>query len=524
MSEGPSIKALQRQIEALQARNRLLDTLLENLPVGVFMADADSDTLAEAYQAYRSDTGALYPAEEMPIVQAMKGRPHHVDDMAVVHPDGSRVLLEVFGTPVRDDSGAIVASLVSFLDITESQRTKTELARLFDMSLDMICIADIATATFVKVNPAFTRTLGYSVEELLGRPFLEFIHPDDVDATAAVVAEKLRRGDEVINFKNRYRCKDGTYRWLSWTSHPDPQKGITYAIAHDITEEQAAADSCAALAAQWQTTFDAVNDCIWVLDDEWTVIQANKATVANLGVTAAQTIGRKCYEIVHGTASPFENCPVKSVIKTGQRAVELVRRGDRWLEITADPVFNADGSIKNIVHIITDITQRKHSDEALRQSEETLRSIFKAAPIGIGMVCNRTITEANERLCEMLGRPRGELIDQSARVLYPSNEDYEFVGREKYRQIKARGTGTVETRWLHKNPDSVHGRPAQFNAHQHPKTWARGSPSRPWTSPSANSAEKRLADTAHQMFLTVSGQHRRHHLRGRSWTPTKSCS
>lgn len=99
---------------------------------------------------------------------------------------------------------------------------------------------------------------------------------------------------------------------------------------------------------------------------------------------------------------------------------------------------------------VRDITERKIAEDALKKSEATLNSIFKAAPTGIGLVSNRVLLDVNDRICEMLGYSRHELVDQNARILYPTDEDYEFVGREKYRQISVHGTGTVETRWQHK--------------------------------------------------------------------------
>jgi PAS domain S-box-containing protein len=98
-----------------------------------------------------------------------------------------------------------------------------------------------------------------------------------------------------------------------------------------------------------------------------------------------------------------------------------------------------------------DITARKQTEKALRQSEEEVKSILLAAPIGIGVVTNRTIQTINDRLCEMVGYHREELIDQNARILYPSDEEYHRVGKEKYQQIGVKGTGTVETLWQRKN-------------------------------------------------------------------------
>jgi PAS domain S-box-containing protein len=146
-----------------------------------------------------------------------------------------------------------------FEDITKRTRdaqalreSRKELAEIFSMSLDMICIADINSATFLKVSPAFNRTLGFSEAELLNQSFLDFIHPDDVDATLQIIEDKLKRGDKVLNFTNRYRCKDGSYRWLDWVSVPLPERGLTFAVARDITERKLAERERQALEAQLQ--------------------------------------------------------------------------------------------------------------------------------------------------------------------------------------------------------------------------------------------------------------------------------
>jgi PAS domain S-box-containing protein len=85
----------------------------------------------------------------------------------------------------------------------ENKQAVEELVQIFSLSLDMICIADINTATFIKVNPAFTEILGHSEDSLLNKPFLDFVHPDDKEATKTVIEEKLQSGAKVINFENR---------------------------------------------------------------------------------------------------------------------------------------------------------------------------------------------------------------------------------------------------------------------------------------------------------------------------------
>ena len=121
-----------------------------------------------------------------------------------------------------------------FLDITESKKQAEELEGFFRVNLDLLCIADL-DGNFIKTNDAWGEILGYSSEELDGKKFLDFIHPDDLQSTLDAMSA-LGQGAKVLNFVNRYRCKDGSYRFIEWRSHPRGR--LIYAAARDITEHR----------------------------------------------------------------------------------------------------------------------------------------------------------------------------------------------------------------------------------------------------------------------------------------------
>jgi PAS domain S-box-containing protein len=122
----------------------------------------------------------------------------------------------------------------------ERKRAEAELATLFETSPDMLCIAGV-DGTFRRLNPAWEKTLGFTTRELLSRPYVEFVHPDDRHATSAE-AGAIADGAGSVLFENRYLCKDGSVRWLSWKSTPVPGEGLIYAVARDVTEQRQVAE------------------------------------------------------------------------------------------------------------------------------------------------------------------------------------------------------------------------------------------------------------------------------------------
>lgn len=161
--------------------------------------------------------------------------------LAIRHKDGHITDVLYNASVYHGKAGEVVGVFAAARDITE--RKKAELEReqyfkFFNLSSDLMGIADPKGA-FKKVNPAFALTLGYSEAELLGKPFIEFVHPDDRQPTLDEMERQLKLGYS-LNFENRYLGKDGSKHWLSWTAKVNPEEGLTYASARDITDRKQA--------------------------------------------------------------------------------------------------------------------------------------------------------------------------------------------------------------------------------------------------------------------------------------------
>ncbi|MFL6255994.1 MAG: PAS domain S-box protein, partial [Pyrinomonadaceae bacterium] len=158
------------------------------------------------------------------------------DERWHVRRDGTRFRASGVVTPVRADDGRLLGFTKVMRDMTERRRIEEERDRFFTLSVDMLCIAGL-DGFYRRVNPAFGHALGYTEEELLATPVLDFVHPEDREATRAEF-EKLARGEPTQNLENRFRCKDGSYRWVGWSYFPVPEEGLAYGVGRDMTERR----------------------------------------------------------------------------------------------------------------------------------------------------------------------------------------------------------------------------------------------------------------------------------------------
>ena len=156
--------------------------------------------------------------------------------------------------------------------------------RFFANSIDMLCFLDFS-GHFKRLNPAWERTLGFTRQELMSRPFIEFVHPDDRERTLKQNAE-VRGGGQALAFENRYMCKDGSYRWFRWNAAPDFSEKVIYSVARDVTEAKRAEEERERLLKELQSAMAEVKTlreilpicsyCKKIRDDEnyWDTVES----------------------------------------------------------------------------------------------------------------------------------------------------------------------------------------------------------------------------------------------------------
>mgnify|MGYP006277464235 CR=1 FL=1 len=143
---------------------------------------------------------------------------------------------------------------------------------------------------------------------------------------------------------------------------------------------------------------------------------------------------------------------LREIAERYQLPIDMLRKQAKAYEPRPPFIIDlAKRRLKTSAQLIGKIVVQQRTKEVLREREARLQSILRAVPTGIGLVSDRRLLQVNDRICQMIGYTRDELIGKDARILYPTDEDYEYVGREKYAQIAEEGIGTVETRWLRKD-------------------------------------------------------------------------
>ena len=273
----------------------------------------------------------------------------------------------------RDVSGRIAGVFAAARDITE--RKKAELQReqyfkFFNASSDLMGIAEPKGA-FKEVNPAFCNALGYSEAEIVAKPFIEFVHPDDRQSTRKEMAQQLERGYS-LNFENRYLCKDGSVRWLSWRAHVDYAENLTYATARDITEQKLAEEALYASTDLLRSVVENVPIRVFWKDTESRYLGCNIAFANDAGLSRPDDLlGKDDFQMGWHEQAELYRADDRLVMDVDQPKIRIEEPQTTpdgqtiWLQTSKVPLHNAAGKVIGVLGIYDDITERKLNEHRL---------------------------------------------------------------------------------------------------------------------------------------------------------------
>ncbi len=370
--------------------------------------------------------------------------------------------LSFTAAPIVDAHGEIFGAVEVLEDITEQKTAETELRESEEQYRNMLDATPVGVfihndSILMYINAAGRRLWGGTdSSEFVGRDMRDFLHPE----SKALARERQTRVDMGITnppVEMQLLRPDGQPTYIQSASMPFVYNGqpATLIMAIDITPRKQTEEALRESEERYRLLVENQNELVVKVDSEGRFIFVSPSYCEMFGKSREELQGRRFMPLVH-EADREPTAEAMKALYEPPHAAYLTQRamtkdGWRWLAWSDKAILDESGNVSAIVGVGRDITEQKQAEEALRHREAVLSGIFRAAPVGIGVVKSRVFTQVNDRMCEMTGYTREELAGQSSRMLYPTEEDFLYVGEEKYRQIGEHGTGTVETRWRRKD-------------------------------------------------------------------------
>jgi PAS domain S-box-containing protein len=282
---------------------------------------------------------------------------------------------------LKDEFGEVATSFNEMLEALEEnmhriQESERRYRTLFESAGDAIFIIDIEgekAGDIVDANPAAAEMHGYRIEELLKLNLIRDLDGPTAAADAPQRIERILKG-EWIKDEINHRKKDGSLFPVEISAGLIEYMGCRYllAIDRDISERKQMERMLIQAKIEWEDTFNAITDMITIHDKNFNILRANKAAEQILGLPLLEQQKAKCYRYYHGTDQPPENCPSCLCLETETSVAHEMYEPhlSKFLEIRAMPLYDSNGQLSGLIHVIRDITQRRRVEEALQRAEQ----------------------------------------------------------------------------------------------------------------------------------------------------------
>jgi PAS domain S-box-containing protein len=333
------------------------------------------------------------------------------------------------------------------LALLASEQRARSLVESSPMGIHFYDLLPDGRLVFAGANPAADRILGVDNRQFVGKTIVEAFPP----LSESEVPDRCRRAAELgepwktqqINYRDEQIA--GAFEVYAFQTKP----GSMAALFLDVTARLQAEEQL----RLERFSVEHARDAIFWVDREGRVFEINEEACRSLGYSREELLALRLFDFAPRVSAEPWGEQFARMREVGAPRYETFHRRKDGTEFPVElmATYVSFEGREYMFGVARDITERVQAAEALRTSEASLKSIVGVAPVGIGLLRERVLLGVNERVCEMTGYAADELVGQSARVLFPSEEEFEATGREKYRQIAESGSGTVETRWQKKD-------------------------------------------------------------------------
>ena len=379
----------------LNENRLLLQSIIDNTSSPIFVKKINGEYLLANKQfisLFKSTTEAILGNTDRDFLSETQANSNRNSDLEVVkqlkeltteevieQEDGKHTYIAV-KFPLYDSNSRIYAIGGILTDITSRKKLEDDLLisdKFFNMSAEMMVIASLDK--FIKVNPATIQILGYSNEELLSQPFLNFVHPEDIINTETEVV-KLKSGINSMQFKNRYICKDGSIKWLQWSTYSDVTSGLLYAVASDVTPLIENEIKLKAVDKFFNMSLDFM---VIALKDKF--IKVNPATCAILGYNEEELTSGSFLKYIH----PDDIEISVEEIKKLEHGARTIKFENRWIAKDASIkwlVWNAVADIETnyLYAVARDMTAQIETQKSLLIAETFFNMSYDILAVGNG--------------------------------------------------------------------------------------------------------------------------------------------
>ena len=281
--------------------------------------------------------------------------------------------------------------------------------RLFELSRDLLCVVDVE-GIFCRVNPAFTETLGWAASELVAQSYLAFLHP--ADNVRSTTLKGRTTGIDLIPAECRWRCADGSYRWLSWRSSSPDDDGLIYAVARDVTETKRVQAELYALHKHAAVGI-AMSDCAGKF------LKVNPAFCEMLGYSEAELLRMTGIEVTavddRAAQSDYMGWLASGTLRSTTIEKRYLRKDGSviWGRVTLSAILDETTPQKALMGVVEDITESKRTEIALLDSEQRYRSLFENHPEAVFLLDRAgRFLSSNPACAALCGYEMGEMVGE----------------------------------------------------------------------------------------------------------------